>query len=303
MALAHAAQSVRLSRNRLRRPTLLAVDLDGTLLDTRGLPHARDLHALHVALAAGVRVTIITGRLYSGTRPVCELLGLRGAVGCADGSHLVDAGLHATLLHLGMRGLEARLLRDALARACLTTFVFAQDAIGHDQAGAAYVEYVTTWSRDLRPVVDVFQHALWDCTDGVTAAVALGPLERIDQAIAELARDLPHGAGVAKFPIRRGVRGGAFAGMWALIVRASGGTKGTALRWIAEREGVELADTVCVGDWINDVAMFELAGRSFAMGQAPDQVKAKATDVLSEDVETGGGVARAVVESFGIAVD
>ncbi|MDP9002276.1 MAG: HAD family hydrolase, partial [Myxococcota bacterium] len=69
------------------------------------------------------------------------------------------------------------------------------------------------------------------------------------------------------------------------------------------REKVALVDTVCVGDWINDVAMFELAGRSFAMGQAPDEVKAKATDVLSQTVESGGGVAQAVQQAFGISTD
>ena len=97
---------------------------------------------------------------------------------------------------------------------------------------------------------------------------------------------------VAMFPVRRGVH--ARKGTWAVIVRAAGGSKGTALRWIAEREGVAIADTVCVGDWVNDVPMFDAAGRSYAMGQAPDEVKARATHVLSETVASGGGVARAI---------
>jgi Cof subfamily protein (haloacid dehalogenase superfamily) len=281
----------------LRRPKLLAVDLDGTLLDVRGRPHVRDLHALRAALSAGVRVSIITGRLYSGTRPVIELLGLRGAVGCADGSHLVDTSLHTTLLHLGLRGSAARGLRDALRSARLTTFVFAQDAIGHDPAGNPFVNYVTTWSKDLRPSRDVFEHGLWDSDEGVTAVVALGSIEQIDRAVDDIARQLSSVTVVAKFQIRRGGE----MGTWAIIVRASGGTKGTALRWIAEREQIALKDTVCIGDWINDVAMFELAGRSFAMGQAPDEVKAKATDTLSETVDEGGGVARVIEEVFGIA--
>jgi hydroxymethylpyrimidine pyrophosphatase-like HAD family hydrolase len=280
----------------LTRRRLIAVDLDGTLLDVRGEPHARDLRALQVALSEGVLVSIITGRLYSGTRAVAGRIGLQGAVGCADGSHLVDAGAHATLLHLGVCGVEAALLRRALARAGLTTFVFAEDAIGHDSAGAPFIEYVTTWSKDLRPAADVFEHALWSSEQGVTAAIAVGPLERIETAVAAIARDLSSAAVVARFPIRRA----AHAGLWAIIVRAAGGTKGTALHWIAGREQVRLEDTVCVGDWINDVSMFELAGRSFAMGQAPDEVKAKATDVLSETVESGGGVACALEEAFGI---
>jgi hydroxymethylpyrimidine pyrophosphatase-like HAD family hydrolase len=283
----------------LSRPRLIAVDLDGTLLDVHGRPHPHDLRALRAALSNGVCVSIITGRLYSGTRAVAELIGLRGAVGCADGSHIVDAGAHVTLLHLGVRGAEAGLLRDALARAGLTTFVFAEDAIGHDPAGAPFIDYVTTWSRDLRPASDVFEHALWDSVDGVTAAIAVGPLDRIEGAVAEIASNLSSAAVVARFPIRRA----AHAGLWAVIVRATGGTKGTALRWIAERERVRLEETVCVGDWINDVAMFELAGRSFAMGQAPDEVKAKATDVLSETVGNGGGVARVVKQAFGITAD
>ena len=57
---------------------------------------------------------------------------------------------------------------------------------------------------------------------------------------------------------------------------------------------------MCVGDWINDVPMFLVAGRSYAMGQAPDEVKRAATFVLEETSEAGGGVARAVEEAFGV---
>ncbi len=283
----------------LGRPGLLAVDLDGTLLDRSGQPHSRDARALRAALAAGVRVSIVTGRLYSGTRAFAEALGLRGPVGCADGSHLVRAHDHSTLLHLGVGGADALRLRDALETARVTTFVLAKDAVGHDAAGAPFVGYVSTWSTDVRAAPDVFRHELWESADGVTAAVSLGTREQVVGAADEIARELAHAVVVVAFPVRRP----AHDGTWALMARAVGGTKGTAIRWIAEHEGVPLADTVCVGDWVNDLPMFEVAGRSFAMGQAPDEVKAKATDVLAETVESGGGVARVVAEVFGIAVD
>jgi hydroxymethylpyrimidine pyrophosphatase-like HAD family hydrolase len=115
----------------------------------------------------------------------------------------------------------------------------------------------------------------------------------------DLGRDLPAAVLVAAFPMRRGMH----AGRWAMIVRGSGCTKGTAMRWIAQHEGLTLEETVCVGDWINDVPMFDVAGRSFVMGQAPDEVKARATDVLQHTHEEGGGVAHAVSEAFGIDVD
>jgi len=277
-------------------PRLLGVDLDGTLLDRNGQPHARDVRAIHAALRAGVRVSIVTGRLYSGTRAVAELLGLSGAVACADGSHLVQAGSHATLLHLGVRGAEATKLRRVLGRAQLAMFVFAQDAIGHDSGGTPFVGYVSTWSRDVRMTADVLDHELWGAQDGITAVVALGTRAQVARAVGEIAHELPDSVLVAMFPLRRGPH----IGTWALIVRAAGGTKGTAMRFIARHEGVDIADTVCVGDWVNDVPMFEVAGRSFAMGQAPDEVKSKATDVLDETTEEGGGVARVLAEAFGI---
>ncbi len=275
---------------------LLAIDLDGTLLDANGRPHARDVKAVHAALAAGVSVSIVTGRLYSGSRAAAEILGLSGAVGCADGSHVVRASDHTTLLHRGVSGAQADALRRALANAKAATFVFAKDAIGHDAAGMPYVGYMQTWSTDVRIAEDVFEHDLWGADEGVTAVVALGPREPLEEAVRQLQRDAPDAVFVALFPLRRGPHGGT----WAVMVRAGAVTKGTAVRWIAEREGVSLADTVCVGDWINDIPMFEVAGRSFAMGQAPDEVKSTATDVLTETAESGGGVASAIERAFGI---
>ena len=145
---------------------LLAIDLDGTLLDGSGTPHARDVRAVRAALAAGVSVSIVTGRLYSGSRAAAEALGLQGAVGCADGSHVVRASDHATLLHRGVRGVEALALRRALARANAATFVFAKDAIGHDAAGTPYVGYMSTWSNDVRIAADVFEHDSLVCRGG-----------------------------------------------------------------------------------------------------------------------------------------
>ena len=307
MADAHAAQGVRLpevfglsDRTSVDgRKKLLAIDLDGTLLDTSGQPHPRDVRAVRAARDAGVRVSIVTGRLYSGSRAAAGVLGLRGPVGCADGSHVVRAEDHATLLHRGVGGAHAAILRSALARASLCTFVFAKDAIGHDARSEPYVAYVRTWSHDIRAAADVYEHDLWDADDGLTAVVALGPEEQVSQAADELTRDLGEAVFVVKFPLRRPPH----MGTWAIMARASGGTKGTAVRWIAELQGIDMADTVCVGDWINDLPMFEVAGRSFAMGQAPDEVKAKATDVLTETAEVGGGIASAIDAAFGIRVD
>jgi len=276
---------------------LLAVDLDGTLLDARGNPHAKDVRALRLAAKAGVHVSILTGRLYSGTRATAEALDLTGPVGCVDGSHVVDASTHTTLFHHGIAGADALALRDSLAKSGPATFLFAKDAVVHDAAGDPFLGYVSTWSTDLRRAVHVVEHELWEAHDGVTAVVAVGTAVQIGQAVDAIREALPEIAQVAMFPIKR------TPGSWGMVVRAAGGTKGTALKWLAQHHGVPIENTVCVGDWLNDLAMFNVAGRSFAMGQAPDEVKRAATDVLEETHDGGGGIARAVERVFGLVVD
>lgn len=275
---------------------LLALDLDGTLLDHAGAANDADVTAIRKLRARGVKVTILTGRLYSGTRESAALLGIDGPVGCADGSHIVNVKNDRTLLHHGIRGRAADRLRASLERNDLVAFLFAEDAIVHDERGADYLPYVRTWSTDLRYAHRVTEHALWDSDLGMTAVVALGKEACIGRTVADIQRDTTEAMQVAMFPFRRDTE------HWGLVARASGGTKGTALEWVSEHYGIDLSETVCVGDWLNDLPMMSCAGRSFAMGQALPEVKAAATDVLEGTIDAGGAIAEAIGRAFGSKV-
>ncbi len=275
---------------------LLAIDLDGTLLDHKGEPSPEDVLAIKSLIQRGVHVTILTGRLFSGTRPTAELLGIQGPVGCADGSHIVRVSGTKTLLHHGIRGKAAGKLRASLERHDLVAFLFAEDAIVHDEKGADYLPFVRTWSTDLRYAQRVTEHSLWQSQAGMTAVVALGHETSISRTVDDLHREASDAMQVAKFPL--------FAfreerEYWGMVARASGGTKGTALEWMASHYGIAVSETVCVGDWLNDLPMLKRAGRSFAMGQAPEEVKGAATDVLERTIQTGGGIAEAISKAFG----
>ena len=281
------------SRSSRQEYKLLALDLDGTLLNHAGLANDMDVQAVHRLRESGVKVTILTGRLYSGTRESAELLGIDGPVGCADGSHIVDARNDKTLLHHGIRGRSANRLRKSIERNDLVGFLFAEDAIVHDERGASFLPYVRTWSSDLRYVHRVTEHALWDSDGGMTAVVALGKEANIGRTVADIQRDTKETMQVSMFPFRRDTE------HWGMVARASGGTKGTALAWMSDHYGIDISETVCVGDWLNDLPMMSKAGRSFAMGQAPQEVKSAATDVLDCSIEPGGGIAEAIHRAFG----
>lgn len=272
---------------------LLAVDVDGTLLRRDGAIDPADAAAIDRLRAHGVPVTIVTGRLYSGTRPVAASLRLAGPIACVDGSHIVDVGDDRALYASPICGDDALELRAVLARHHIARFIFAQDTIIHDAEGEPFAGYVRTWSPNVDVVARVTDHPSWEHEHGVMAVVAVGAETDILDAAEELRARLAQKARVITFAVGRTNR-------HAMVVRADGPTKGTAITWLAAHHGCSTEEVVAVGDWINDVPMFQVAGRSFVMGQAPDEVKATATDQLSADCFAGGGIAEAIGRAWGI---
>ena len=283
---------------------LLALDLDGTLLRRDGRVDERDITAIAELQAAGVAVTIVTGRLHSGTVGAARVCAIDGAVACCDGSHLVELASGQTLVHHGMSDEVAAFVRGAFVDHDLTSFVFDAAGIHHEHTGAAYAGYISTWSPNLRIVEE---DLAWRTVP--LAAVAVGSEAAVTAAHAVLlgradvySVSFPigelHTTEVPRDPSRPPLRA-PVPRAHALLVRAAGATKGTALVELCRRAGIPLAEAVAVGDWVNDVPMFEVAGRSFAMGSAPESVRSKATDMVPHTAETGGGIAEAIRRAWG----
>jgi Cof subfamily protein (haloacid dehalogenase superfamily) len=269
---------------------LLAVDLDGTLLRADGRVDDRDKDAIAELQRAGVVVTIVTGRLWSGSLAAARACAIDGAIACVEGSHLVEVESKRTLAHHTMSTEVTELLRGAFGAHGLASFVFEADGIHHDERGEPYANYVATWSPNMRLVEEVLDARVW--ANEPLAAVAIGDAASVAAAHAQLR---PHADSV--FSVSFAVS--SCPGMHAVLVRAAGPNKGTALAELCRTAGCTLTEAIAIGDWVNDVPMFEVAGRSFAMGSAPDAVRAKATDVLERPAGGGGGIAEAIRRAFG----
>ncbi|WP_437966675.1 HAD family hydrolase [Sorangium sp. So ce260] len=274
---------------------LLALDVDGTLVRRDGSIHEEDLLAIQRLQGAGIPVSIATGRLYSGTREVARRIGVVGPIACVDGSHIVHTEGDAHLYSRTISGAEASLLRSITERHATASFLFAQDSIVHDATGAPHVHYVRGWSNAIAEVERVSSHPYWEHEHGLLALVAIGTERQVMAAVEEVRSELGEAAFVVSFPLLRD----GYTNIFAMLVRAAGPTKGTAIAWLAEHHGCSTSDVVVVGDWLNDLPMFEVAGRSFAMGQAPEDVKRAATDRLEADGLLGGGIAEAIRRAFG----
>lgn len=269
---------------------LLALDLDGTLLRSDGRVDDRDVAAIGELRRAGVTITIVTGRLHSGSLAAAHACGIDGMIACVEGSHLIDVASERTHSRHGMAPETTRLLRETFGAHGLASFVFEHDGIHHDERGQPYAHYVSTWSPRMRVVEEALDECVW--ANEPLAAVAIG-----DEAAALAAHAAlrPHAATLfsVSFPVRD------CPNKYAVLVRAAGPSKGTALAELCRGIGCTPAEAVAVGDWVNDVPMFEVAGRSFAMGGTPEHVAAKATDVLEQPAGAGGGIAEAIRRVWG----
>lgn len=258
---------------------LLALDLDGTLLKDDGTIDPRDEAAIQRARAAGCAVTLATGRVTASTVHVARALGLDVPLVCADGRILADphTGASVELFACPRRRDTLGILRELRLAALQIT----PHEIVHESSALEHLGYVTSvWEKIECAVIEDMpgEHAVM--------LLGLGDSTAVRRARDVLTERLTDTVDVSTYPLG--------AGPHAVRVRAPGHDKQTGLARIAQLLAVPRDRVAAVGDWYNDVGMLEWAGRSFAMGGAPDAVRAIASDVLAVKAGQGGGVAEAI---------
>lgn len=73
-------------------------------------------------------------------------------------------------------------------------------------------------------------------------------------------------------------------------------SKGNAIKLLCKKLNIDLKDVICIGDSMNDLSMFEVAGKSVVMENANDKVKAYADVITSSNDDDG--VAKFLEEEF-----
>lgn len=255
----------------LDRSTLLALDIDGTILDINGQVPPRTRAAVVAAAQAGVQVVLATGRGIEAALPVADFLGLtRGWMVCANGALTVhlDPKLKGTASLPGGYEITNSVTFDpttAIGRLhqVLPEAIFAVEMPGRgfltsaDFPPGELIENTTTVSLEQlssHPVSRVIVRAPGMALADFEVAVRSAGLHAVEYAIGWTA--------------------------W-LDVNAAGVSKASALDALVSGLGVK--HTVAMGDGANDLEMLRWADLSVAMGSAPARVK-NATSVVTEPV-------------------
>ena len=266
---------------------LIAIDVDGTLLRNDGTVAEEDQAAIATARSRGVTVTLATGRLSSSAMPFARALGLEAPLVCADGAVLFcpTRGIPLSQTPLGIPGLTSLLhcLRDQT----LAPFVFTHEAVCGAPEDFDRFPFVAGWTPMRAPHADLERAVAAAGTLAPITAIGVGPEAAVLAAETAMRADPAIADEVAVFPIRT-------TDHWVVRLTPSGCSKALGLAQVARKLAVSAAEVATIGDWYNDISMLEWAGSSFAMGQAPDEVKRSAKRRLRATAETGGAVAEAL---------
>lgn len=250
---------------------LVALDVDGTLVDHDGAMSDEVKEAALAAAAAGHHLVISTGRSRGATLPVCEQLGLEsGFAVCSNGGVTLQLDPSLPDYH---RVIDAVTFNpgaalDALKDALPTAKFALETADGHFFATERFQDRsfgIQAIGTDIHQLADL---------DAVRLVV---------YSSEETPEDFARAIDAA------GLHGVAYSVGWTawLDVAAAGVSKASALEQVRRYLHVDPAHTVAIGDGRNDVEMLDWAARGVAMGQAPDEVVAVAREVTTSVYEDG----------------
>ena len=251
------------------QPRLLALDIDGTLVDAYEQASPTVVRAVQEAISAGAHVVLSTGRSVYGIEPIIEIFGLE-AGHCVASNGAVTFTYPPTEITSAVTFDPEPAVRMVLEQ--VPDALVAVEVIGRGyRTNRLFPEGEITGEMWIETVEELMR-------EPVTRVIIRDP-----QSSAEDFMTLAEQVGLQGTNY--------FVGYTAwLDLAPEGVSKASALAEVAVALGVPRADVLAVGDGRNDLEMLAWAGRGVAMGQAPLEVQRVADAVTGSFTEDGAAL-------------
>lgn len=256
----------------------VAFDMDGTLLNSNRLILPETVNILEKISAKGVKVILVSGRHHSVIYPYYYQLKLSTPAICCNGSYLYDFEKQQAFAAKPMSKQQAKTLLDLVNQFGIHTLIYTDKMMTYevlDDHLTGFFKWVDSLPEFLQPEikkVDSFEKVIEQAGaiyKFATSSHNIPALQQFSDAVDAL---------------------GEFSCEWSWSNRADiaikGNTKGNGLTHWAEHENIDLSEIVAFGDSYNDISMLTIAGLGIAMGNADDEVKAKASYAIGDNNST-----------------
>lgn len=280
----------------------IATDMDGTLVTGAHIITEENKEAILVAQAKGIEVVVATGRSYEEARFVLEESGLRCPMILVNGAEI--------------RKEDGTLIGENPIEKSEATEI-AKMLNEHDIYFEVYTTkgtYTNDREKGLALIIDIFL-SINPGTD--RDFIQEASKERFSEGHIHVVENYDHLFRsdehkilkflVFSFDVEKLLTASkALAYFPSIVVTSSAkgnieithkqAQKGVALEQFVKERGIGLEETMAVGDNFNDVSMFKRVGRSVAMGNAVDEIKALCNYVTASNEESGVG--KAILEAL-----
>jgi Cof subfamily protein (haloacid dehalogenase superfamily) len=272
---------------------LLAVDIDGTLLNSQFHIAQADLDALRRAHESGVEVILVTGRRHTFALPMARQLGFDLWLISSNGAvtrSLTGETFHRDLMPADTGSKVCDAMRGFRGNMVITFDKESKGALVLERMDELTVSIQRWLEKNMQFIEFVIPIEDSLVADPVQAMFC-GPILRMHQALRALqACELKDCITIVRteYPLRD-------LSIVDILNRKC--SKGHALeRWAAHR-GIPRVQVMAIGDNYNDVEMLAFAGVPFIMGNACDELKSNGWRVTRSNDECG--VAAALEEVLG----
>lgn len=256
---------------------LLALDLDGTLLNSRGEISPRNRDALQRARAGGVRVAVVTGRRFRDARPIALDLGLDAPVIAHNGALTKHARTLETVAVMPLP-LDAALRAVSVGRAAGADPLISVD---HEGLGVLVYDHI---SGDNLALVEYIKWARR--IHGEEGARSVQQVDSVEAFLEEAPVHLAFSGGYAKMTAlaeklltELGTSVKIFCTSYpkkdfALVdIVHPQASKGAGVAAAASELGVDRNEIMAMGDNLNDLEMLEYAGTAVIMENAESALR------------------------------
>jgi Cof subfamily protein (haloacid dehalogenase superfamily) len=252
---------------------LIALDLDGTLLDPNEKVSPRNRAAIRGALEAGIRVVLVTGRGVGLPIAISRELHLNLPIICCHGALIKDFQANRTLFHQPVPLQYAKPMVEYAMQNEISVVLYSEETFWRIEGSQMYMDDMT--SADWRSVTS-FDAVLAAGAPTFMRFLGSGSVEKVMERF----RDWP-------LNFRRET--------WYEFVECAvlnrDASKRTALARLCADFQIPSEAVLAIGDSRNDVPMLRWAGIGIAMGNASPEVKESVRFVTASNKEDGVALA------------
>ncbi|MDO4604808.1 MAG: Cof-type HAD-IIB family hydrolase [Helcococcus sp.] len=246
---------------------LIAIDLDGTLLDDNKKLQNDNIRALEELHNRGVEIVIATGRSYSSAIPYVKQIkeGIIEFLICNNGTSVYNLIKDEVLVDDCLNSSQVKEILDLadklenmkihfLGRDIIYVY---SNPVGKYVIEDAYISFLDIKFMSKEELIK----------SHITKALITTDKEYIKEVFSSIPKEY-----FEKYNIVNSAEN-------LIEILNKNADKGHALKAIMDDLNIDKKEVIAIGDQGNDIGMFEVAGKSYAMEASSDFIKSKATHI------------------------